>query len=127
MTRPITTLPPTTNCPKSWTTLPALPLVRIRRVTDTLIASRNIVVSSRRLGKAAKSSALFRYMVATTTASAAAMLIVMNRSSSIDGSGMISIVTTTTTATAAIRSVCLRSLRIVCSFIAAALLRPAIW
>ena len=62
-------------------------------MTETLIASRNIVVSSSRLGNAENSSGFCRYIVATTTASAAEMLIVMNRSSSIDGSGMISIVT----------------------------------
>src|SRR5271170_4432352 len=38
ITRPTTTLPLTTNCPKAFTTLPASPVVRIRRVTDTLIA-----------------------------------------------------------------------------------------
>ncbi len=64
MTSPTTTLPPTTNSPNALTTLPASPVVRIRRVTDTLIARRNIVVSSSRLGNDAKSSALPRYIVA---------------------------------------------------------------
>src|ERR1700691_4512913 len=105
MTRPTTTLPPTTNEPKAFTTLPASPVVRIRRVTDTLIARRNIVVSSSRLGKEAKSSALPRYIVATTIVSAAEMVSVISRSGSAGGSGTTSIVTTQTTATAASRSV----------------------
>ncbi len=48
-------------------------------MTDTLIARRNIVVSSSRLGNDAKSSALPRYMVADTIVSAAAMLTVIIR------------------------------------------------
>ena len=64
----MTTLPPTTNWPNALTTLPALPVDRISRVTDTLIASRNIVVSSSRLGKTENSSGLRRYIVATTIA-----------------------------------------------------------
>ena len=79
------------------------------RVTETLIASRKSVVSSRRLGKEQNSSALLRYIVATTIASAAEMFIVMNRSSSIGGSGTTIITTTRTTAPAASRSVCLVS------------------
>ena len=39
-TRPTTTLPPTTNEPNAWMTLPASPCSRISRVTLTLIASR---------------------------------------------------------------------------------------
>ena len=56
MTRPMTTSPPTTNWPNACTTEPALPVERICRVTETLIASRNIVVSSSRLGNAENSS-----------------------------------------------------------------------
>src|SRR5579875_897138 len=70
-----------------------------------LIASRNIVVSSSRLGKAENSSALPRYIDATTIISPPEMFRVMKKSSIVGGSGMISIVTTVTTATAAIRSV----------------------
>ena len=66
-------------------------------MTDTLIARRNIVVSSSRLGKDAKSSALPRYIVAATIVSAAAMLSVISRLSSGAGSGTTSIVTTSTT------------------------------
>ena len=105
MTRPTTTLPLTTNSPNAFTTLPASPVVRISRVTDTLIARRNMVVSSSRLGNAAKSSALPRYIVAHTIVSAPAMLSVISRLSSSDGSGTTSIVTTSTTETAASRSV----------------------
>ena len=57
MIRPTTTLPPTTKLPNAVTTWPASPWSRIRRVTETLIASRNSVVSSSRLGNAEKSSA----------------------------------------------------------------------
>ena len=57
MTRPTTTLPPTTNSPNALTTWPASPWSRMSRVTLTLIARRNIVVSSRRRGKDEKSSA----------------------------------------------------------------------
>ncbi len=105
ITRPTITLPPTTNSPNAFTTLPASPVVRISRVTETLIASRNIVVSSSRLGNEAKSSALPRYIVAATIVSAAEMLIVISRSSTAAGSGTTSIVTTSTTATAASMSV----------------------
>ena len=56
-TMPTTRLPPTTNVPKAWMTLPASPCSRIRRVTLTLIASRKSVVSSSSDGNAAKSSA----------------------------------------------------------------------
>ncbi len=80
-------------------------------MTDTLIARRNIVVSSSRLGNDAKSSALPRYMVATTIVSAPAMLSVIIRLSSSEGSGTTSIVTTSTTATAASMSVCASILR----------------
>ena len=104
MTRPMITLPLMTNWPNDWTTDPASPLLRISRVTDTLIARRNIVVSSSRLGKEEKSSAFLRYIVAITIASAVEMFSVIIRSSSAGGSGTTSIVTTTTTASAAIRS-----------------------
>ena len=57
ITRPTTTLPPTTNSPNAVTTWPASPSSRIRRVTEMLIASRNSVVSSSRLGNDEKSSA----------------------------------------------------------------------
>ncbi len=105
MTRPTTTLPPTTNCPNERTTLPASPCSRIRRVTETLIARRNSVVSSSRLGNAARSSARPMYIEATTIDSAPAMFSVISRSSSAGGSGTIIITTSTTTAPAANRSV----------------------
>ena len=57
MMRPTTTLPPTTKSPNAVTTWPASPCSRISRVTETLMASRKSVVSSRRLGKEEKSSA----------------------------------------------------------------------
>jgi hypothetical protein len=60
MMRPTTTLPPTTNSPKASTMWPASPSSRMSRVTEMLIARRNIVVMSRRLGKAEKSSAFGR-------------------------------------------------------------------
>ena len=88
-----------------------MPVVRIRRVTDTLIASRNIVVSSSSVGKAENSSALLMYIVATTIARAPEMLQVIMRSSTIAGSGITSIETISTTPIAAIRSVCLSTLR----------------
>ncbi len=74
-------------------------------MTETLIARRNIVVSSSRLGKEANSNAPFTYIVATTTVSAPEMFSVIRTSSSIGGSGTTSIVITTTTATAASMSV----------------------
>ena len=73
-------------------------------MTDTLIARRNIVVSSSRLGKTEKSSALRRYIVATTIASAAEMFIEIIRSITAEGSGITSIVTTITIPIAASRS-----------------------
>ena len=57
ITRPTTTLPPTTKLPNAFTTWPASPCSRISRVTEMLIASRKSVVSSSRLGKTEKSSA----------------------------------------------------------------------
>src|SRR4051794_32507327 len=87
ITRPTTTLPPTTKSPNALTTWPASPWSRISRVTETLIARRKSVVSSRRLGNELNSSALFRYMVETTTASAAEMFSVMKMSSRNGGGG----------------------------------------
>src|ERR1700761_5702542 len=107
-TSPTTTLPTTTKVPKALTTEPPSPWRRICRVTETLIASRNIVVSSNSEGKAAKSSARGTYSVATTIVIAEAMLRVMKRSIRPGGSGTIIITTTITTATAAIRSAWLR-------------------
>ncbi len=101
----MTTLPLTTNWPNALTTEPAFPVDRICLVTEMLIASRNIVVSSNRLGNAENSSALFKYIEVTTIIRPPEMFNVMKKSSSVGGSGMISIVTTVTTATAAIRSV----------------------
>ena len=60
ITSPTTTFPPITNSPNACTTWPASPVVRIRRVTETLIARRNIVVSSSSDGNEAKSSARLR-------------------------------------------------------------------
>ena len=103
-------LPPTTKLPKASTTWPASPSSRIRRVTDTLIARRKSVVSSRIVGNDEKSSARGTYIVATTIISAAEMLSVMKKSSSTGGSGMISIATIRTMPPAAARSACLPSL-----------------
>ena len=50
--------------PNAWMTLPASPWLRMRRVTLTLIASRNSVVRRSSDGNAAKSSARFTYMLA---------------------------------------------------------------
>ena len=57
MTRPTTTLPPMTKLPKAETTFPASPCRRIRRVTETLMARRNSVVSSSSEGNEEKSIA----------------------------------------------------------------------
>ena len=94
-------LPPTTKLPNASTTWPASPSSRIRRVTDTLIARRKSVVSSRIVGNDEKSSARGTYIVATTIISAAEMFSVMKKSSSSGGSGMISIATIRTTPPAA--------------------------
>ena len=106
-TRPTSTLPPTTNAPNAWITPPASPCSRISRVTLTLIASRNSVVSSSSDGKAAKSSARGTYIVVIRMTRADPMLTVISRSSSGAGSGTSIITTTSTTASAASRSVCL--------------------
>ena len=104
-------LPPTTKLPNASTTWPASPSSRIRRVTDTLIARRKSVVSSRIVGNDEKSSARGTYIVATTIISAAEMFSVMKKSSSSGGSGMISIATIRTMPPAAARSACLPILR----------------
>ena len=49
-TIPITMSPPPTNCPKVATTLPGLPVERIKRVEDTFNAILNIVVNNRIVG-----------------------------------------------------------------------------
>ena len=105
---PTRTLPPTTNEPNAWITLPASPCSSTSRVTLMLIPSRNSVVSSRSDGKAAKSSARGTYIVVIRIISAPEMLIVMKTSSSALGSGTSIIATTTTTPTAPSRSLCLR-------------------
>ena len=107
ITRPTITLPPTTKAPNEVTRLPASPCSSTRRVTDTLIASRNSVVSSSSDGNELSSSAFCMYSVDTRIASAPAMFSVMNRSINIGGSGMINMQTTSTTAPAPSRSVCL--------------------
>ncbi len=108
MTSPTTRLPPTTNEPNALITLPASPCTSTRRVTLTLIASRNSDVRSKSDGKTAKSSARFTYMVETMIASAPAIFSVISRLSSPDGSGMIIMTTTSSTAATPARSLCFK-------------------
>src|SRR3954447_24498311 len=109
ITMPTTTLPPTTNLPKAWITLPASPCSRISLVTEMLIASRKSVVNSSSDGNDDSSSASSVYIETMTRISATVMFNVMKTSSSMSGSGRIIITTTATTATAVERSECFRS------------------
>ena len=51
MIAPMMISPPPTNCPNVSTTLPGEPVVKIRRVEETLSEIRKIVVNSKIVGK----------------------------------------------------------------------------
>ena len=63
ITKPTTMSPPVTSCPNRAITSPGLPVVRIIRVEDTFIPSRNRVVINSREGKMEKSNASAMFMV----------------------------------------------------------------
>ena len=105
MTRPTTTLPPTTKLPNASTTWPASPSSRMSRVTETLIARRNSVVSSSSDGNDGEVQRARQVERRDDDRQRDRDVQRDERSSSTGGSGTISITTTRTTTPAATRSV----------------------
>ena len=104
-TAPTTKLPRTTNLPKEWMTSPASACSRMRRVDETLSASRNSVVISSSVGKVDELERVAaRRATTSSSATATAMLTASSRSSSRVGSGTIIIATIATTNAASARS-----------------------
>ena len=97
ITKPTTTLPPVTSWPKFLMTTPGSPVVRIIRVLDTFIPSRNRVVMSSREGKMENSSASEIFIVIIRIMTDSPMLMMSRMSKICGGSGINRNMTTTTT------------------------------
>jgi hypothetical protein len=93
-TSPTTKLPPTTNWPKEWMTVPAesgpsWPCRRMRRVEATLRPSRNSVSTRSRAGKIENSTGLRMYRATSSVSRDRLTLVVSIMSRASAGSGTI--------------------------------------